>query len=137
MASIQSGVTIVMKYKSILAVCGAFAIIACTGSPLVGERWQSKAYADGSKAGPAKSRYSRYRAKRGARVRGFFARGGYYSYVDADVINVYGGSRAKYGSTNVYRDFLSDRQTPGGPFDSGFFFDSGIGPPWNDAPYPR
>jgi hypothetical protein len=137
---IQPGVTIVMKYKGILAVCGAFALLACSGSPLVGERWQSKAFADGSKAGPAKSRYSRYsryRAKRDVRVRGFVARGGYYSYVDADVINVYGGSRAKYGSTNVYRDFLSDRQTPGGPFDSGFFFDSGIGPPWNDAPYPR
>ena len=64
-------------------------------------------------------------------------RGGYYSYVDADVINVYGGSRAKYGSTNVYRDFLSDRQTQGGPFDSGFFFDFGMGPRWNDSPYPR
>jgi hypothetical protein len=28
-------------------------------------------------------------------------------------------------------------QSPAGPFDSGFFFDSGIGPRWNDTPYPR
>ena len=92
---VQSGVTIVMKHKDILAVCGAFALLACSGSPLVGERWQSKAYADGSKAAPGKSRasrYSRHRAKRGPQVRGFFARGGYYSYVDADVINTYGGT---------------------------------------------
>jgi hypothetical protein len=70
-------------------------------------------------------------------VRGFLLRGGYYSYVDEDVINVYGGPRVRYGSTNTFRDFLTDRQTPGGPFDSGFFFDSGIGPRWNDSPYPR
>lgn len=29
------------------------------------------------------------------------------------------------------------RQTPSGPFDSGFFFDSGIGPRGGDAPYPH
>jgi hypothetical protein len=29
------------------------------------------------------------------------------------------------------------RQTPSGPFDSGFFFDSGIGPRAGDAPYPN
>jgi len=121
-----------MKYGGILAVLGAFALLACSGSPLIGERWGAMAFADGDKA-PAKSRY-----KRGARVKGFLLyRGGYYSYVNEDVINVYGGSRAKYGSTNTYRDFMTDRQTQGGPFDSGFFFDSGIGPRWNDAPYPR
>jgi hypothetical protein len=27
------------------------------------------------------------------------------------------------------------RQTPGGPFDSGFFFDSGIGPLGGESPY--
>jgi hypothetical protein len=124
-----------MRYSGILAVLGAFALLACSGSPMAGERWGAMAFADGDKAATHKSRHSH---KRGARVRGFLLyRGGYYSYVDADVINVYGGSRAKYGSTNTYRDFLTDRQTQGGPFDSGFFFDSGIGPRWNDAPYPR
>jgi len=123
-----------MKHKGMLVVCGALALLAFGGSPMLGERWTSAAFADGSKAGPAKSRY---KAKRAVRVRSFLQRGGYYSYVDQDVINVYGGSRALYGSTNTYRDFLTDRQTPGGPFDSGFFFDSGIGPRWNDSPYPR
>jgi hypothetical protein len=137
---VQSGVTIVMKHKGILAVCGAFALLACSGSPLVGERLQSKAYADGSKAAPAKSRpsrYSRHRAKRGPQVRGFFARGGYYSYVDPDVINTYGGTGTLWKSTSTFRDPLAERQSQGGPFDSGFFFDSGIGPRWNDSPYPR
>src|SRR5262245_6890052 len=99
--SIQRRSTVIMRYGGILAVLGAFALLTCSGSPLVGERWGAMAFADGDKA-PAKSRY-----KRGARVKGFLLyRGGYYSYVDADVINVYGGSRAKYGSTNTYRDFM-------------------------------
>jgi hypothetical protein len=28
-----------------------------------------------------------------------------------------------------------DKQTPGGPFDSGFFFDSGMGQNGGDSPY--
>jgi hypothetical protein len=28
-----------------------------------------------------------------------------------------------------------NKQSPGGPFDSGFFFDSGIGPNGGDSPY--
>jgi hypothetical protein len=131
----KPGVTIVMRYKGILAACGALALLAFSGSPMLGE--SSTAVADSGKPRVKATKMARSKAKRGTRVRGFLLRGGYYSYIDADVINVYGGSRAKYGSTNVYRDFLSDRQTPGGPFDSGFFFDSGIGPRWNDSPYPR
>lgn len=129
-----------MKYKGILAVVGsAFALLAVSGSPVVtGERLASVALADSSKARPAKSRYSRYRAvKRGVRVRGFLMRGGYYSYVDPDVINTYGGTGTRYKSTGTFRDPRAEIQSQGGPFDSGFFFDSGIGPPWNDSPYPR
>jgi hypothetical protein len=130
-----------MRYRDLLAVCGAVALLAMSGSPsVVGER--VTALANGKKAAPAKSvrpkaGSARHRARRATRVRGFVLRGGYYSYIDADVINVYGGSRAKYGSTNTYRDFLVDRQTTAGPFDNDFFFDSGIGPRWNDSPYPR
>lgn len=82
---------------------------------------------------------SRYHRKRGApKVRGYLARrGGYYSYTDSDVTNVYGGSRAMFGSTNTFRDPFVDRQTPSGPFDHGFFFDSGIGPHGGNAPYPH
>lgn len=127
-----------MRYRGILAICGAFALLALSGSPMMGE--QATAVADGGKTrakAAKKAKMARSKTRRGPQVRAFVMRGGYYSYVDADVINVYGGSRAKYGSTNVYRDFLSDRQTSSGPFDNDFFFDSGIGPRFNDSPYPR
>jgi len=53
------------------------------------------------------------------------------------VINTYGMSRTLYGSTNTYRAPFIDRQTPSGPFDHGFFFDSGMGLHGGDSPYPR
>ena len=58
-------------------------------------------------------------------VRGFVRRGGYYSYQPSDSINTYGDSRTRFGSTNSYRDPMADRQTRFGPFDHGFFYDSG------------
>ncbi|MDH4983920.1 hypothetical protein [Hyphomicrobium sp. D-2] len=39
---------------------------------------------------------------------------------------------ALYGG---YIDPSINKQTPGGPFDSGFFFDSGIGPNGGNSPY--
>lgn len=61
-------------------------------------------------------------------------RGG-YSYSAQDTINTYGDSRVRYGSTNAYRFWGADRQTSSGPFDHGFFFDSGIAPHGGDSPY--
>ena len=58
---------------------------------------------------------------------------GFYSYTYRDVINTYGMSRARYGSMNSYRDPFVDRQTVNGPFDHGFFFDSGIAPRGGDC----
>ena len=55
------------------------------------------------------------------------ARRGGYSYSQADSINTYGDSRGKYGSANSLRDPQLDRQTVAGPFDHGFFYDSGVG----------
>jgi hypothetical protein len=66
-----------------------------------------------------------------------YRRIGFYSYTYRDVINTYGMSRTNYGSTNTYRNFFVDRQTVNGPFDHGFFFDSGIGPRGGDSPYLR
>jgi hypothetical protein len=117
------------------AIGGAIAVLAFTGSPgVASERNRDSVYRHHGRVEPATSRYHR---KRGVRVRGFLTRGGYYSYNDADVVNVYGGSRALFGSANAYRDPFIDRQTTAGPFDHGFFFDSGIGPRGGDAPYPR
>ena len=67
------------------------------------------------------------RAYRGRRI-------GFYSYSYRDVINTYGMSRARYGSINSYRDPFVDMQTPNGPFDHGFFFDSGMSPRGGNAP---
>lgn len=62
-------------------------------------------------------------------------RGGYsYEYVDS--INTYGDSRSKYGSASVYRDPNLDKQTQAGPFDHGYFYNSGIGSSHGgDSPY--
>ena len=71
----------------------------------------------------------------GPKVKGYVARRGGYSYTYQDSINTYGDSRTQYGSTNVFRDFGSDKQTPSGPFDHGFFFDSGIQQNGGSSPY--
>jgi hypothetical protein len=73
---------------------------------------------------------------RGPRVAGFVQRRvGGYSFYAADTINTYGNSRSLFGNNNVYRHWGNDRQTPFGPFDHGFFFDSGIAPHGGFAPY--
>lgn len=71
----------------------------------------------------------------GPRVKGFVARRGGYSYSAPDTINTYGDARTKYGGASSYRDPFLDRQTNAGPFDHGFFFDSGIAPRGGDSPY--
>ncbi|MFM7083811.1 MAG: hypothetical protein ACKOW3_02235 [Hyphomicrobium sp.] len=69
----------------------------------------------------------------GGRVK-FSARGG-YSVTQQDTINTYGDSRSLYGSAISFRDPQMDRQSNGGPFDQGFFFDSAITPRGGEAPY--
>lgn len=71
----------------------------------------------------------------GPKVKGFVARRGGYSYTYADSVNTYGDSRSNYGGASVYRDPNLDRQTNAGPFDHGFFFDSGMGLHGGDSPY--
>lgn len=76
-----------------------------------------------------------YRKKRGPQVRGYVARRGGYSYTYADSVNTYGDARSVYGGTQMFRNFMYDRQTNSGPFDHGFFFDSGVLPRGGDSPY--
>jgi hypothetical protein len=122
-----------MKYKSMVAAVAAGAFVAFAGLPMTGDLGPSQAYADGAQK--AKARYKKgYRA---TRVRGYLQRGGYYSYVDQDVINTSPWASSLFISGSSLRNRLTERQSQGGPFDSGFFFDSDIGPPWNDSPYPR
>ena len=81
----------------------------------------------------AGSRHHGYR--NGPQVKGFVQRRGGYSYNYADSVNTYGDSRSIYGGASVYRDPMLDRQTNAGPFDHGFFFDSGMGGHGGDSPY--
>ena len=73
--------------------------------------------------------------RRGPQVRGFVQRRGGYSYGLADSINTYGDSRSVYGGGNTYSGYQFNRQSQGGPFDSDFFFDSGISPRGGNSPY--
>jgi hypothetical protein len=84
--------------------------------------------------GAAEPSYTR--GAKGVRITIQGQRRGGYSYSYADTINTYGNSRTRYGGANAYRDSSIDRQSPGGPFDHGFFFDSGVGS-WygGQAPY--
>ncbi|MGI9521513.1 MAG: hypothetical protein ACR2PG_07675 [Hyphomicrobiaceae bacterium] len=68
----------------------------------------------------------KYRGR--ARVRRHRRMRGGYSYAARDVYNTYGASRAARGP-------YSYRQTRSGPFDHGFFFDSGMGLNGGNSPY--
>ena len=46
-----------------------------------------------------------------------------------------GISRNQFTAANSFREPSSDRQTYAGPFDHGFFFDSGTAPHGGDSPY--
>lgn len=121
--------------KTLLALAlGATALLTCQPASEAAQRKSTVVVASEAGEHP-KSRYYR---KRATRVRGYVARRvGGYSYSPEDVINTYGNSRTLFGTTNSYRDPYSDRQTPSGPFDHGFFFDSGIGARGGNAPYPN
>lgn len=87
-------------------------------------------------ANPADAGQKRGVYRSGPQVKGYTARRGGYSYNYAESINTYGDSRSNYGGTSVYRDPMLDRQTNAGPFDHGYFFDSGItGTHGGDSPY--
>lgn len=121
-------------YKGLLAIALGTVVFCALGSAAdAGERRaRATAYADASEH----PRYRHYR-KRGTRVYGYAARRGGYSYEYGDVVNTYGQSRSLFGGLNSYRDTFADRQTPSGPFDHGFFFDSGVAPRGGDSPYPH
>lgn len=118
-----------------MTACTAAAILAAAvATPVEAQRArQSQPAAQQGAAEHPKSSY--YRRK--PEVRGFIQRRGGYSYSFYDSINTYGDSRTRYGGVNAYRDPFSDRQTRSGPFDHGFFFDSGVGPRGGDSPYPN
>jgi len=77
---------------------------------------------------------SYYRGDRGPQVRGYSQRRGGYSYTYEDTVNTYGNPQ--YGISNIYRDPAIERlQSPAGPFDHGFFFDSANTRNGGNSPY--
>jgi hypothetical protein len=103
-----------------LAVLAACAVAVIAGAPATGVLPMAKAHAQQA----AKAYKGKGAEGRSAELR----RGGYYSYGVPD-----GAPR-----TNTHLAPMVDLQSPAGPFDSGFFFDSGLTPHWwNNAPYPN
>ncbi len=117
-----------MKRALLLGVVLAATIVALPGAQdvVAGERKSS--YSDSAEH-PRSGYY------RNPQVRGYTARRGGYSYTYADTIDTYGNPRTQYGGSNLYRDPMLDRQTNSGPFDHGFFFDSGNAPRGGESPY--
>ena len=100
----------------------AFLLLPRGETALAADQVAQVAYKGSGKAG------HRYRRDRTMELHSYKGRPiGGYSYKNSDVVNTYGRSPPPW---------LDVRQSPGGPFDSGFFFDSGISR-GNNAPYPR
>ncbi len=106
-----------------VAVAGAIALLSFSvASPVVADE-------------SAKATKSKSKSKSKPQVRGYTSRRGGYSYGYADTINTYGDSRSVYGAAQSFRDPMMDRQTNAGPFDHGFFFESGTAPRGGNSPY--
>jgi hypothetical protein len=125
-----------MNKALLMLALGAAALIGFGPSVEAGERTKKKAAATTAVVEPGAHPKSAYYHKK-TRVYGYVGRRriGGYSYTAEDVANTYGLSRGLYGSMNSYRDPFLDRQTTAGPFDHGFFFDSGVAPRGGDSPY--
>ena len=104
-----------------IALLGLVALLAYASTSQAAERKAARTAAPA--AGQQKVILLR---KRAAGRASFLMRGG-YSYGKSDVATPFGYWRAPYAVVN---------QSSGGPFDSGFFFDSGL-TPLNNAPYPK
>jgi hypothetical protein len=106
-----------------VAAAVLFAVVAVDG---VAERaapgWGSGAWTSGAWAGEYTIEAPRHHKRRHARRRP--PQGSSPAEI-ARYFQLYGG----------YIDPAINKQSQGGPFDSGFFFDSGIGPNGGDSPY--
>jgi hypothetical protein len=122
-----------MLRYAMLTLLAGFAALSCAFSPAsAGAKKPVRSDVQASESVEHRAS-SAYRRK--PQVRGFVARRGGYSFSAADAINTYGDSRSLYGGASSYRGYQFDRQTNAGPFDHGFFFDSGIAPRGGDSPY--
>jgi hypothetical protein len=110
------------QHETLLVVLlGLFALVACASASQAAERKAARTPA------PAAGKHKVILLQKRAQAPGHVVMRGGYSYGRSEVVIPFGHSRAPYAAVG---------QSPGGPFDSGFFFDSGM-TPLNNAPYPR
>lgn len=102
---------------------GILALGSMTGEVAAGER-KARVVEQGPQFNEHPN--SKYYRGQGPQVRGFVKRRGGYSYS-------YNDSVTDYRDTSILRDSQTSRRQ-GGPFDNGFFFDSGASR-YNDSPY--
>jgi hypothetical protein len=117
-----------MTLKSFVLSLGVLGLWAGIG-PLQAQEVRSGAVVTTADAQGAPRAYKRKRAPMQIDIYAPRRRIGGYSYRAQDVTSSY--------NTRNPPPYMHVRQTPSGPFDSGFFFDSGVGPRAGDAPYPN
>ena len=122
-----------MKQIIVAFLVASFAALLADASPADAKSRKSAVNATGGQL--SQHPKSNYYRRKGPQVRGFRKRRGGYSYSFSDTINTYGDANTLYGSTNRYRDPMLGRQTTSGPFDNGFFFESGVAPRGGNSPY--
>jgi hypothetical protein len=121
-----------MTLKSLLLSVGILALWASTGPVAAEEAASGRLLTTAADATPGKSRA--YRRKRPPLEIDIYAqhrrRPGGYSFGVSDITSTYNRRNPP--------PYAHVRQTPSGPFDSGFWFDSGCcGLHGGDAPYPH
>ncbi|HEU0159858.1 MAG TPA: hypothetical protein VFR00_11110 [Hyphomicrobiaceae bacterium] len=116
-----------MTLKSLLILLGCLGLAASIG-PVAAEEGRSGRVVTTADAAKVRA----YRKKRSPLEIDIYAqrRRGGYSYRVPDITSTY--------NTRNPPPYMHVRQTPSGPFDSGFWFDSGCcGRNAGDAPYPH
>lgn len=98
-----------------VAAVMAFAAIGTAGRTMAPGLWSGSAHAEEYQGERNKRIYAKKRRKKSTSTPEEIAR----------YFQLYGG----------FIDPQINKQSPGGPFDSGFFFDSGMGPNGGDSPY--
>lgn len=121
-----------MKRVLLLGALIGSAIALVANAPGVAASESNSRAGDGARvssdARSGSHRTTAYRRKAQRPVKVYINKRGGYSYSASDIYNTYSGDS---------RDpmLMLNRQTPAGPFDSGFFFDSPVAPRGGYSPY--
>jgi len=121
-----------LRYATLSLLAGAAALTVFGASADAGKKKPVRSVVEVQEDRDARTSRAYRRAPQ---VRGFVQRRGGYSYAASDSINTYGDSQSRYSGYSLFRNNDFGRQTSGGPFDSDFFFDSGVSPRGGNAPF--